>query len=885
MRSRLLTSFVIVMFLLACKSKQSTTSVVTIQNNKVDEPVMVLDTLEVLPYVPETKVYNASATRHNDLLHTKLEVKFNWEKQQLMGVACLTLTPYFYSTDSLILDAKAFTINSVSLLQNDKKTELKYSYNKEILSVKLDKKYSKGDKYTVCIDYTANPEEVKSIGSAAIQGAKGLYFINANGKEKNKPMQIWTQGETESNSCWFPTIDKPNERMTQELYITVDKKYTTLSNGLLVYSKENADGTKTDYWKQELPAAPYLTMMAVGEFALVKDKWKNKWTNNTIEVNYYVEKKYEPFAKNIFGNTPEMLEFYSKVLGTPYPWEKYSQIVVRDYVSGAMENTTAVIHGEFLHSTDRELIDRDNEDIIAHELFHHWFGDYVTCESWSNLPLNESFATYGEYLWNEYKYGRDEADMHAKNSAFGYFNEASRKRVHLIRYDYNNKEDMFDGHSYNKGGAVLHMLRKYVGDEAFFAALKLYLESNKYKAAEIHNLRLAFEEVTGEDLNWFFNQWFLSSGHPELIISHKYDSVNGKYTLSVKQKQDLKKHPVFKLPVGVDIYVNGKVVHKNIVIEKHEQSFEFPVSQKPDLVNFDSEKMLLASIDETKSLEEWAFQYHHAPLYSDRMEALLNIKKQATNELAKKTIFDALTDKHWDVRMEAIKALNEVHDNTTHSAIKEKLTSIAQNDTKSLNRAEALELLINLYGEEKDLYDLYVKSLNDKSYAVLGQALKGITKLNKDEGLKTAAKYENEESESLLLQVASIYAKYGSDEKNSFFLRIAPKFTGFSVIGFSTTYVEFLKNAKPETIETALPVFENIAVNESSKWVKYFGKKAVNDLIKHYERKEEELSKKINDLKATDPAATGLVKMEQDLKEIIAFKEKLTAKYEEIKSK
>ena len=185
--------------------------------------------------------------------------------------------------------------------------------------------------------------------------------------------------------------------MTQEIKITVGSRYVTLSNGLLLSSKPNGDGTRTDYWKQTLPHAPYLAMMAIGEFAVVKDKWKG------IDVDYYVEPAYEPHAKAIFGETPAMLDYYSDVLKLPYAWEKYSQVVVRDYVSGDMENTTATIHGEFLHRTDRELLDGDNERIIAHELFHHWFGDLVTCESWSNLPLNESFATYGEYMWLEHR--------------------------------------------------------------------------------------------------------------------------------------------------------------------------------------------------------------------------------------------------------------------------------------------------------------------------------------------------------------------------------------------------------------------------------------------------------------------------------------------------
>jgi len=220
-----------------------------------------------------------------------------------------------------------------------------------------------------------------------------------------KPTQLWTQGETEGSSVWFPTIDTPSERMSQEIFITTRKDFQTLSNGQLVYSNFNDDDTRTDYWKQDLEHPPYLTMMAVGDFKIGRDEWQDS-KGRIVPVDYYVEPDYANYVFQIFGDTPEMMTFYSELLNYDYPWDKYAQIIVRDYVSGAMENTTATIYGEYVNQTSRELIDDNNETTIAHELFHHWFGDLVTCESWSHLPLNESFATYGEYLWLEHKYGK-----------------------------------------------------------------------------------------------------------------------------------------------------------------------------------------------------------------------------------------------------------------------------------------------------------------------------------------------------------------------------------------------------------------------------------------------------------------------------------------------
>ena len=297
-----------------------------------------------------------------------------------------------------------------------------------ILDIKLDKTYKGGENYTIYIDYTSKPNEYTGKGSAAITDAKGLYFINPKGEEKDKPTQIWTQGETEATSVWCPTIDKPNQKTTQEISMTVPDKYVTLSNGKLAAQKKNADGTRTDTWKMDQPHAPYLFFMGVGDYAVVKDSYKGK------EVSYYVEKEYAPVARKIFGNTPEMMAFFSKVLGVEYPWVKYAQMTARDYVSGAMENTTATLHQESAQQDARELIDGNSwESTIAHELFHQWFGDLVTTESWSNLTLNESFANYSETLWDEYKYGKDAGDAQNYNDMQGYLQSQSDKKD-LVRF-------------------------------------------------------------------------------------------------------------------------------------------------------------------------------------------------------------------------------------------------------------------------------------------------------------------------------------------------------------------------------------------------------------------------------------------------------------------
>ena len=846
-KTRFIVTPLVALSLVACVSKKNKTT-----STAAAEPVINLDTLVVkADSEPKQKIYRTSNARMNDILHTKLEVRFDWNNSWLFGKATIDLKPYFYPVKQLFLNARGMEIYKVQVLKDKVYYDLKYTYEHDSIKIDLDKEYTRNDKYTVFIDYKSKPEEVKTGGSRAISSDKGLYFINPKGEDKNKMPQIWTQGETQSNSVWFPTIDSPNERMTDEIYITVDDKYTTLSNGDLTEQIKNQDGTRTDHWKMDLPHAPYLVMMGIGEYKVVKDKWKGK------EVNYYVEKEYEQYAKSIFGNTPEMLEFYSNKLGVQYAWSKYSQIVARDYVSGAMENTSATLHGDFLYQTDREILDGSRgEDVISHELFHQWFGDLVTCESWSNLPLNESFATYGEYLWEEYKYGLDAADAHSYNSRIGYFAEANQKQADLIRFDVVDREDMFDGHSYNKGGQVLHMLRKYVGDDAFFASLKLYLERNKFTSVEIHNLRLAFEEVTGEDLNWFFNQWFLSKGHPDIDINYTYDDIHKQIKLTVKQLQDFSKTPLYKLPVYVDVYFNeGKKQREKITITQARQEFIFNAETKPMLVNFDAEKQLLFKKHETKSLDESVYQYKYAPLFLDRLEALNAFKGNLGKPTVYETVKLALKDKWVDHRKLAINLLQEIAAEK-ESELKPMLVNIAKTDEKSKVRAEAIEFLAKNYKGE-DLSALYQQSLKDKSYAVMAASLSALAELDAQAGLAKAKELENENSDRIRYAVMDIYATHGNDSHNAYFVSQKDNFTGFETIGFLNMYAAFLKKCSDETVLSGATLMREYAKNGSNVYVKYYAQKAIKDQLNRFQDKEDELTVKLEAIKKANGDATA----------------------------
>ncbi len=455
-----------------------------------------------------------------------------------------------------------------------------------------------------------------------------------------------------------------------------------MSNGSLHNSLLNNDGTRTDHWKQDKPHAPYLVMIAIGKFIEIKDYWRD------LPVFVYVQEKDKEKAQKLFNKTYKMIDFFSNILDYDYPWDKYSQIVVENFVSGAMENTSATVFSNyFLHfNTEQQRISM--ESTVAHELAHHWFGDLLTCESWANLPLNESFATYFEYLWIEHEYGRFEADNHLRNDYNSYIFESTYKNENLIRFYNKHRDDMFDGHSYQKGAMILHMLRYTVGDEAFFDALKLYLKRHEYKSVEIHELRLTFEEVTGLDLNWFFNQWFFNKGYPTLDINYSYDNENQIAGISIKQKQKSGFAPVYKLIAEIGIYLKDTILKKKVIIDEKNKNFQFKVSEKPKLINFDADNVILCKKVENKTREEYITQLKRAPLFSDKKQAFDYLKNYLKERDVQEAYLQALDFKYWYFRLQSINNLIIEKDSDLFKSYIEKLTIIAEKDeNKSVRKA------------------------------------------------------------------------------------------------------------------------------------------------------------------------------------------------------
>jgi aminopeptidase N len=781
------------------------------------------------------QTYRAVATKTNNLKHTKLVASFNYEKSQMNGEVWLKLQPHFYPTKTLVLDAKAMDIKEVALMNGAAKIKLAYTYDSLQLLIDLDKTYTAKESYTIYIKYIARPNESKGQGSEAIRDAKGMYFINPLGTDKDKPTQIWTQGETEASSVWIPTIDQTNQKTTQEFYLRVPSKYVSLSNGLLVKQTDLKNGFREDVWKMDLPHAPYLFFIGIGDYAVIKDSYKGK------EVSYYIEKAYEKVARKIYGNTPQMIAFFESKLGVAYPWSKYAQISGRDYVSGAMENTTATLHSDAVQQDARELVDGNNwESTIAHELFHQWFGDLVTAESWSNITVNESFADYSQTLWFEHSQGKDAGAFENFTGLRNYLSSPSDAEKNLVSFFYKDKEDVFDLVSYKKGGRILNMLRHLVGDDAFFASLNKYLTDNKFSNGSAIKLKLAFEAVTGKDLNWFFNQWYFGSGHPYVRIQQKYMADQQKVLVTIQQTQTQNK--LFTLPVGIDVYVNGNRNHYEVWSKNKVDSFYFPAAVAPDNVNVDNDKVLLWAKDESKPIEQYAYQFKHARNFMDRFEAANEAAANLKNPAAKAIIEAAIKDSFHVIRSIALTSYNPT---AIDAAMETQIIQIAQTDKVSTVREDAINILSKI---NKPIFTpLYEKWVNDSSYTVAGAALAALEIVDSAKAFTIAKQFSTQPLKKRLnAVVTTILTKYGDAEVFDFVAATYAKLNIQSSEKFEMTapFAQLLiKTTDPVKFKKGIDLIvefrEAIPQGYRAQTDPYFNFKILGDIIKAKKQKGE----------------------------------------------
>ncbi len=742
-----------VSFVVACNTHKKTVT-----------QVVILDTITVGTGSP-SDIYRETPPRLWDILHTDIALRFNMAEKTADGKAILRLHPHIYPADSLVLDAKSMRITAPVVCKTPEGVHTKYAPADDKIVLYFTRSLNPEDTITISVQYTATPYAAQHSGSSAISDSRGLYFINTDYSVPGKPAQIWTQGETEANSHWVPTIDRPNARSAFRIALTVPDSFRTLSNGALVKSV-NEGNMRTDVWEIKERIQIYAAMFAIGKYVVVQDTpWKDR------EVSYYVESSYEPYAKQIFRHTTEMMDFFSKITGVPYPWNKYSQVVVRDFVSGAMENTTASLFGEFVNQNAREIADGNYEDIVAHELFHHWFGNLVTTESWSHLTLNESFANYGEYLWRKYKYGAVSADEHHFNNLNRYLSSTEWSDPPLVRFHYHSHEDMFDRVSYQKGGRILHYLHSLAGDEAFARAMQLYLIRYAHGSAEAAQWRLAVEEATGLDWSWFFNQWYYRGGHPELHVTYHYDDVAQQLRVTVVQQNDDSAF-LYRLPLKTGVIYGDDIQTADWDIRLRKATFTYPYEHNvPPVIVPDITHLLPGRIYEEKKTAHWLVQYRICNDYISKHRAVAHVAGQLQDSSARHLFRLALRDTMSAIRRYAVECLQK--QTRDHALWQQQVEWMAIHDGNSLVRAAAFDVMGAW--EVKTALTTVTEGVYDSSYSVAGAALAALDKIKPATAYELALELWGQGPRGRLqTEIWKMAGKQGVLDHLSFFMRDWP---------------------------------------------------------------------------------------------------------------
>lgn len=516
-------------------------------------------------------VFAQNRVRTFDVQHYVMRSSFDRASKVYFGDNTIQLKPLKNNFNTVVLDATGMQFDSVKL--EPAGTNLKYTQAGEKLTVTLDKAYSMSDLISIRFKYSAKPK-------------KGIYFVEAN---ENHSSQIWTQGEPEEAHHWLPSYDFPDDKATTEHYMTIPKDEIAIGNGELLSTTENPDGTKTYHYKMPVPHSVYLISFVIGKYVKVEDKYKN------IPLGYYVYPGQEELAKKAYSRTADMMRVFEELTGVAYPYNKYDQTMVASFNFGGMENITATtmadteIFGAFYRP---ELV----MDLVSHELAHSWFGNLVTCKNWSELWLNEGFASFLEAAYREKAFGRAnylEKIGDDARSAMA-FDMVSGNRHGLFNTTAKPDDSLFDTTTYQKGSAVVHTLRETVGDVNFWKGINIYLNRHKLETVETPDLKRAMEEASGKDLTWFFNQWVYKGGFPQLTVRQSYTARNKKLSLTVTQiqKADMVTPVVFNLPMEVEVQTAAGIKTELLNITKRTQVFTIQLKAKPTRVRFDKDEKI-----------------------------------------------------------------------------------------------------------------------------------------------------------------------------------------------------------------------------------------------------------------------------------------------------
>ncbi len=678
----------------------------------------------------------AARVRNVDIKHLALDVQFDWLKQAVFGQAAITLSP-LHASNKINLDAGNLVINSIRL-PNYKALEFSYDGRDrdDGLTITLDRIYQSQENLTLEINYRSTWINKTDPNNLSGSYGKGVRFLQPGSSDLSRPREIWSMGEPQSNRYWFPGYDGPDDYRTTHITATIENGFSVIANGRLASTRKNRNGTSSFVWVSDKPYANHLTGIVVGKYVDIKQK------TGSVNLHNYAYLNEIQATKDSVVRLPDMVNYFSQVTATPYPFENYSQVFIQD-VPGWISNTGFSAITENMVDDDRThaeffyLWDLTEAEALAQQ----WFGSYVTANDWSEAWLDKSFARYYNGLYNQYKNGNDEFQIYQRLFDQGIYlsDWNSGVRRPLVTRHYDDVSTMVsDNYAYSRGALTLHMLRKQLGETKWRAAIAHYLKTNAHRGVSTTDFIASVDFAAGESMAWFFEQWVYSMGHPIFAASKEYDPSSKKLRLRLQQTQvadSSTAYPQAQFFAGrMDIEIDDRI--ETIELKaRADQSFEFSATTEPKLVNIDFESTWIKEIKYERSLDDLLYLLRHSRDITAKRGALDSLavlaKKESTSKPDQERIHSALretilSDSWWRYRTAALTILQSivapVVENKTvvlDREMRSMLLEVIKKDRAWL-RMNAIRIL-GLTGDP-EYVDLYLFHLNDESDRVINAA-------------------------------------------------------------------------------------------------------------------------------------------------------------------
>lgn len=650
-------------------------------------------------------------SRTFDVVHYKLVLDLDETRKQVSGTTSITFTPLDSRLDSIVLDAEAMNIKAVSFARG---AVCRFANRSPQLAVFFTPPLHFSDTVTVAIEYACTPKS-------------GLYFIQPDASNPSRRKQIWSQGEDTDNHFWFPCYDYPDDKATSEVIATVPEAYELLSNGKLVATtRDSVKKTRTFHWVQSKPHSSYLIMIAAGEYSIVREQERG------VSLEYYLYKDRVQDGMRSLSKTAAAMTFFERKIGFPYPWDKYAQIWISNFMWGGMENTSAVTLNDESYLLDAQAaVDFSSDDVVAHELSHQWWGDLITARDWSHLWLHEGFANYFQVLFKQDQKGDDYSQYDLMQQARSVFTtEETQGRSSLVA------REAYTTNVYSKGCWVLHMLRNILGEQSFWRAIQTYAKRYAFKNVDSYEFMRAIEDATGRNLEWFFEQWVYKAGHPRVKVTSRWDNYSSCLLLGFTQTQEIDSLTgIFKFPLDIECTTSSGIKSTSVFVDQQQQHVSIPLPEKPLMTIIDKGKTVLASFEMKKSTEEYIFQLSHASDVTDRIEAARALRFHNSEANVFSALREAaLRDKFWAVRDQAVLALAASDDRLTKQTL-----FTAARDKHSSVRSSAIDALSRF--TTPDVAAFVMNAACDSSLLVISACMRTLTEIDTLQAFDLASKY------------------------------------------------------------------------------------------------------------------------------------------------